>query len=338
MSGSSRAVILAFSIAAGLWLVYLLHFAILLIYVSIVFAIVLSPAVDSVQRLRIRGWHPGRAMAMLLIIAVAALAIVLFIAFALPPVIRDLHQLAAALPAKVEQLSARLQHLPFFPNITAENLQGYFGSLIGGAAALVTGTFTMVASAITILVLTGYMILEGDRLFNWSMLLVPASTRARLEPALCRAAAGMRRWLVGQVLLMIVLGASSAIAFGILRVRYFYLLALFAAVTNIIPMLGVIVTLILASLVAAIDSIGKLIGVLVFFFIYQQFENAFLTPVIMQARTQISGTSVLVSLLLGAESAGIVGALVAVPSAVLVLTLIEFYIVEPRAGPDTSAR
>lgn len=334
MSTSSRAVVLAFSIALALWIVYVLRFAVLLIYVSVVFAIVLSPAVDSVQRLRIRRWSPGRGAAILLIISVTALAIVLFFAFALPPIIRDIQQLAAVLPERVEFWRARLSRLPYFPNISSEDLRGYFGSLIGGAAALVTGTFTVIASTISVLLLTAYMILDGERLFQWSMLLVPASTRANLEPALRRAAVGMRRWLAGQLVLMIVLGSSSAITFAALRVRYFYVLAVFAAIANIIPMLGPIVTVILASLVAAIDSIGKLLGVLVFFFVYQQLENAFLTPHIMQVRVRISATAVLVALLVGAELAGIVGALVAVPSAVLVLTLVEYYVVEPRAGRD----
>lgn len=334
MSTSSRAVVLAFTIALALWLLYVLRFAVLLIYVSAVFAIVLSPAVDSVQRLRIRGWSPGRGAAILLIISIATLALALFFAFALPPIIRDIQQLAAALPETVEEWRVRLSALPYFPNISSEDLRGYVGSLIGGAAALITGTFTVIAATVSVLLLTAYMILDGERLFQWSMLLVPASTRANLEPALRRSAIGMRRWLAGQFILMLVLGSTSAITFAALRVRYFYVLAVFAAIANIIPMLGPIVTVILAGLVAAIDSFGKLVGVLVYFFVYQQVENAFLTPNIMQAQVRISATAVLIALLVGAELAGVIGALVAVPSAVLVLTLVEYYIVEPRGGRD----
>ncbi len=136
MSTSSRAVVLAFTIALALWLLYVLRFAVLLIYVSAVFAIVLSPAVDSVQRLRIRGWGPGRGTAILLIISVATLAMALFFAFALPPIIRDVQQLAAALPERIEEWRAWLSAVPYLPNISSEDLRGYIGSLVGGAAAL----------------------------------------------------------------------------------------------------------------------------------------------------------------------------------------------------------
>ncbi len=333
MSTSSRAVVLAFALGIALWLVYLLRGALILIYLSIVFAVVLEPAVDTVQRLRIRRWSPGRGSAILIIVAGTFLAIVLFLVFALPPIIRDTQQLITELPEKLSRWQVWLRRVPFLPNISAESLKEYIGSFVTSATSLVTSTFSVIASVISVLLLTAYMILDGERLFNWSMLLVPADTRSTLDPALRRAAAGMRKWLVGQAFLMLILGSSSAIVFGLLRVRYFYVLAVFAGLANIIPMLGPVVTVIVASLVAAIDSYTKLIGVLIFFLVYQQVENAFLTPRIMQAQVKISATAVLVALLVGAELAGVAGALVAVPSAVLVLTLIDYYVVEPQTGP-----
>jgi predicted PurR-regulated permease PerM len=69
------------------------------------------------------------------------------------------------------------------------------------------------------------------------MSLFPDDRRKRLEPALTHAAAGMRKWLVGQAILMLILGSASAIVFGFLRIRYFYVLAVLAVVGNIIPLL-----------------------------------------------------------------------------------------------------
>jgi predicted PurR-regulated permease PerM len=143
----------------------------------------------------------------------------------------------------------------------------------------------------------------------------------------------MRGWLVGQAMLMLILGSSSAVAFGLLGVRYFYLLAVFAGVANIIPQLGPILTVVIAGLVAAIDSFPKFLGVVIFYLAYQQVENAFLTPRIMKRQEELSSTAVIVALLIGGELAGIPGALVSVPSAVLVAELIDEYLVH-RPDPQ----
>jgi len=157
--------------------------------------------------------------------------------------------------------------------------------------------------------------------------LLPPEVSPRLGQTLVRAARRMRGWLVGQAMLMLILGSASLIAFGLMGVRYYYLLAVFAGVANIIPQLGPILTVIIAGLVAAIDSFAKLLGVVIFYFAYQQVENAFLTPRIMKRQVELSSTAVIVALLIGAELGGIAGALISVPSAVLAAELADEYLV-----------
>jgi predicted PurR-regulated permease PerM len=138
----------------------------------------------------------------------------------------------------------------------------------------------------------------------------------------------MRGWLAGQFLLMLILGVSSGVTFGLLGIPYFYLLAVFAAVANIIPLLGPLVTVILAAGVAATDALWKVLGVVIFYFVYQQVENAFLTPRIMKAQVELSSAVVVIALLIGSALAGIPGALVAVPTAVLVSEIAGEYLMK----------
>jgi predicted PurR-regulated permease PerM len=70
----------------------------------------------------------------------------------------------------------------------------------------------------------------------------------------------MQRWLYGQMLLMLILGSSSALVFGLLGVRYFYAFAVFAGVANFVPILGPIATVVVAGVVAALDSWMKVLG------------------------------------------------------------------------------
>lgn len=327
MKSAERTVLFAFAVGLGLYVAWVVRTALLVIYISIVFAIVLSPAVDRVQRLSIRKWHPGRAVSILLIVLGTVLGVTVFLLFALPPVIGDIHQLITNLPQRLQQFRARMQGIPFLRNIDVSALARYAGSLVPGVTGLVGNVAGAVASVASVVVLTAYLILEGNSIFRHAMSVFPPDTAARLTRILTGAADRMSRWLTGQMMLMVILGTASAIVFGALGIRYFYLLAVFAGVANIIPLLGPVLTVILASIVAAVDSLAKVIGVIVFYLAYQQVESAFLTPRIMKTQVELSGTAVLIALLIGGELAGVPGALVAVPSAVLATSLMNEYLV-----------
>jgi len=97
---------------------------------------------------------------------------------------------------------------------------------------------------------------------------------------------------------------------------------------NLIPIAGGIITIILAAGVAALDSWTKMAGVLIFYAIYINIENAYLTPRIMRSSVNLMGLTVLIALLCGTALAGIVGALVAVPTAALISVILEEYAVQ----------
>jgi predicted PurR-regulated permease PerM len=139
---------------------------------------------------------------------------------------------------------------------------------------------------------------------------------------------------------MLILGLSATVVFGLLRLKYFYALGVLAGVLNIVPVIGPIASLVFAGLIAAFDSPAKLVAVLGFYFFYQQVENAFLTPRIMKYSVNLPPLAVVVALTLGGAMAGILGALIAVPTAALLAVLAEEYLVkkgEPLAETQLSA-
>ena len=87
-------------------------------------------------------------------------------------------------------------------------------------------------------------------------------------------------------------------------------------------------TITLVALVAALDSWTKMSGVLIFYLIYVNIENAILIPRIMRSSVNLMGLTVLVALLLGTALAGVVGALVSVPTAALITVLLDEYAVQ----------
>jgi predicted PurR-regulated permease PerM len=141
----------------------------------------------------------------------------------------------------------------------------------------------------------------------------------------------MRHWLVGQTMLMLILGVLSCLVFGILKLKYFLALGLLAGLLNIVPIVGPAVAITLAGLVALVDSPAKLLGVLIFFVAYQQLENAFLTPRIMKLSVDLPALAVIIALMIGGALAGILGALIAVPTAALCAEIIQEYLVKKDA-------
>jgi predicted PurR-regulated permease PerM len=131
---------------------------------------------------------------------------------------------------------------------------------------------------------------------------------------------------------MLILGLLSTAVYLMLHIRYAFALGVLTGLLNIIPVVGAAICVALALLVAAIDSWGHVLGVAIFYVVYLQIENSFLTPRIMRNSVGLPGLAILVALLLGSALGGIPGALVSVPTAVLVAVLVDEYLVrKPQA-------
>jgi predicted PurR-regulated permease PerM len=300
----------------------------LLIYVAALFAVIIGPAVTFLQRQHIGGWHPSRAIAMLAIILGVGVSLTLLIVFLAPPIVHDLQSFSAELPKRTQNIYARIQNMPFGKNIDVSSLQRYATEAVGGAFGLFAGIAGGVFGFISWLILTIYFILDGERAFNWALLFFPPSQRERLRSTLQRAEGRVSMWLLGQGILMVLLGTSSAIAFRLMHVRYSLALGVFAGLANIVPIVGPVAAAVLATSVAAFDSWNKAAGVVLFYVVYQQIENAFLTPKIMKSTVDLPALAVIIALAVGGKLAGVVGALVAVPTAALLGVIIDEYLIQ----------
>jgi len=290
------------------------------------------PLVSKITTWRIRGYSPSRAVAIILMLVIVLGALSLFFFIGLPPVINDIQGFAHELPQRVPAAIARVKHLPMADKFgldqvaaKAENLAGAVGSYIVGALPL---WLSHIFDILTAIFLCIYFMLEGEHAYEFFLALFPAPERRRLDTTLKKAELKMSKWLFGQGLLMLTLGITSTIVFGVLHVRYFILLGVLMGLFNIIPIAGGVITILLAASVAAFDSVYKMAGVFAFYALYANVENAFLTPRIMKSSVDLMGLTVLIALLLGTALAGIVGALVAVPTAALIAVLLDEYAVQ----------
>jgi predicted PurR-regulated permease PerM len=321
-----------FALAISLYLAWLVRNVLVLLYVSALFSVVLMPVVRGIMKLRIGKWQPNRGVAILILfLAVAGFATLFFI-FALPPVVHDIREFINELPKRGPQLLERIRHIPFMRHvdIAALNtrLQDFTANFATYLLLSIRNWASKLFDIITSIILTVYFMLEGEAAYHWVLSFFPVGMRQRLDVTLARAEVRMGKWLLGQGTLMLVLGVSSTILFLALDVRYAYALGTLMGIFNIIPIAGAIITVTLAILVAAIDSWSRVVGVAIFYAIYAQVETSFLTPRVMRSSVGLPGLAVIVALLLGAAFDGIVGAMVAVPTAVLVGILLDEYAVQ----------
>src|SRR5581483_9429033 len=316
--------------AAGLYVVWVLRTTLLLIYVGVIFAIIFSPAVSWIEGRRIFRWHISRGAAVIVFFALIFLVLSAVAVLVLPPISQQLRELSQQLPQTLSQLRSKIGGLPFGSKLSSrfdtQSLQQMAQSAGAASLNVFRGLAGGLMALLTIVLVTAYSMIDGGRAFQWGMSLVPADRRAQLSSALLRGGKLMQRWLIGQLVLMLILGSLTAIVLGLMKVRFFYAIAVFGGVTNFVPILGPIATVILASMVAAIDSWTKVLGVIVFYAAYQQVENAFLTPRIMRSTVGLPGLAIIIALLVGGALAGVLGALVAVPTAALVSTMIAEYL------------
>jgi predicted PurR-regulated permease PerM len=329
--------LIVFAVAAALagvfvaWFLYTIRNTIVTVYVSALFAMGLSPVVKMIERQRAIpiGKRLPRWLAILVIYATIILIIVSLGMLVVPPLIDQAEELWRSLPERFAQAQSTLVRLGILrrPITIGEAVQQAPGG--GGATTVITLFSTArnvvggVFGVITLLVLTFYMLVESREIFAFFVKLFPPHERGRVAAVSAAVTEKVSAWLGGQLLLGGIIGLSSALGLWLMGVPYFYVLALISAVGELIPMLGPILAAIPAILVAATVSPGLAIGVAVFFIIQQQLENSIVVPKIMGRQVGLSAVTVIVALGIGGQLLGVMGAILAVPTAAIVLLLLE---------------
>jgi len=308
------------------WCAFLVRDVLLLVYMSGLFAIGFSPIVRLIERqqvLPIGGKRFPRWLA-ILILYVVLLGTLTGIAFMVaPPLIHQAQQFATTLPDIFDRAQDFLikkgvlkEHLTLRQAV--EHAPGAGGGeAVGTVFGAVVGVVGGIFGVITILILTFYILIQADSLRNTLLRLFPSRDRARVAAASRDITVKVSAWLGGQLLLGGIIGTTSAIGLWLMGIPFFYVLALISGIGEMIPVVGPILSAVPAVAVAATVSLNKALLVIIFFIVQQQFENHVLVPKVMQRQVGVSPVTVIVALLIGGKLLGIVGAVLAVPTAAI---------------------
>jgi predicted PurR-regulated permease PerM len=323
--------------AALAWTLFLVRNTLLLIYIAGLVAIGLAPLVESIQRHRVGTYRPPRWVSILAIYLVFIGILVGVSVLIVPPLVEQARALWSELPDMLSRgqqwlIDRGLLSRELTIREAVEQAPGSGGDAVGRVIGAVWGFFGGIFGLITILILAFYFLLDASRLVATFVRLFPRDERARVEDACVRISAKVSAWLAGQLLLAAIIGTTAALGLGLMGVPYFYVLALIAAIGEMIPIVGPILAAIPAVAVAFTVSPALALGVTVFFLIQQQAENHILVPKIMERQVGVSAVVVIIALLVGGSLLGIVGAILAVPTAAILQVLFEE--LRPEAGGE----
>ena len=311
------------AVALG-WALFLVRSALLLVYISALFAIGIAPLVEVLERLRpIRRGRVPRWAAILTIYVLFLGVLVGVGLLVVPPLVSQAREFWSALPDMFQRaqlwliergLLSREVSLRDAVEQAPVGSTDAVGTLVAAVWGLVGGLFGLV----TILILTFYLLLDADNLVRAFVRLFPRTERPRVEDACRRVSGKVSAWLGGQFLLGAIIGTTAAIGLFLMGVPYFYVLALIAGIGEMIPMIGPVLAAVPAVAVAFTVSPGLAAGVALFFLAQQQLENHVLVPKVMERQVGVSAAGVIVALLIGGTLLGVVGAILAVPTMAIV--------------------
>jgi predicted PurR-regulated permease PerM len=308
------------------WCAFLVRDVLLIIYVSGLLAIGFSLIIRLIERQKVLPIGTRRlprwlAILVLYLTIIGTLTGVGFMI--VPPLIEQSQQLVKALP----EMFNRVQDFLIAKGLLSEHLSwqeavakapsGGSGEAVGTVLGAVAGVVGGLFGLLTILILTFYILVDADDLRDTMLRLFAPRERARVAAASRDITVKVSAWLGGQLLLGGIIGATSAIGLWLLGIPFFYVLALISGIGELIPVVGPILAAIPAVAVAATVSVNKVLLVVVFFIIQQQFENHVLVPKVMERQVGVSAVTVIVALLIGGKLLGIIGAILAVPSAAI---------------------
>jgi predicted PurR-regulated permease PerM len=309
------------AVAVVLEVIWIARHVLTWILISLFLALALNPAVEWFQRrgLHRRGW--AAAVTYLLTLAFFVGIGFLFV----PTLVNQVNDFVHKLPDYAHDITHGRGRLGFLETKyhIQERIQDAIRKggatkvlgLSGVAVSLAKGVITIVVATVTIAFMTFFMLLEGPAWMERFYTLLPERSQERWRKVgydIYRTVGG---YVTGNLLISLIAGGLTTIVLLIMGVPYAVALGLIVAILDLIPLAGATIAAILIGVVAFLHSIPAGIVVVAFFIVYQQVENHLLQPLIYGRTVQLSPLAVLISILIGAELAGILGALAAIPVA-----------------------
>lgn len=327
ISAAVRVALAVLGLLLALWLLVQLQGIVVLLLLATTLATGIFPVVEWLEgrALPPKGWHLPRwipILATLLLIVGAALTLFYYLGSLLW---REGTQAWDDLPVYLDGLNGWLagmrEQFPQIPSsrqlaLTAQRQIGQTGQYLWQTTSALLGVLGGIGSALTVLVLTFYMLLERERLRAAFLSLIPPAHQKRVDETTAEALRTMGGWLRGQAILVLLVTTLISIAMALLGMPHPILLGMVGGVGELIPMVGPIAAALIAvPLAFMILPLWVGIACVVFFLVLSIVEANVIVPKVMQAHVGLPPFFTVVAVLAGATLYGVLGALLSLPLA-----------------------
>jgi predicted PurR-regulated permease PerM len=324
--GLLRAVLLGFALLLAYRFLAAVAATVLLLGTGLLLAVALSAPVEWLHRRKVP--RPVAVVGIsLLVLGVAGLA-----GYLLYPVLASqARDLALALPGAVSQLADRAREVANSLGIQIGGGGGISPStlaqaarrVLGGVLGLFSGLAAFLTGLIVVLFVPLYLAAMPESAVRWVLRLFPPRRRGKAREVLEASYRSLLGWLGGRLFSMFVVGALSTVALYIIGVPGALFLGVLSGLVSFVPILGSIAGALPPLLLALAGNPLDAVWVLLAYVAIQQIESNLLTPLVMRQAISLHPVVLIASVTVAGAAFGVLGALLAVPTAVVAGVLIE---------------
>lgn len=302
-----------------LWFVYFVRDIIALFFVALILSSIIDPLADWFENRRV-----PRAVAVLIVYVIIFSILGLVVGVLIPPLVKEIRDLASNFSAVWSRLVEGAELLRdysaqngFSQNVQQglSSVQSALGRAVGSVFTTIINIFGGLVSFVLILVLTFYMVIQEGALKRMFKALVPPSYQGFTFSTFGKIQRKITAWIKGQLILSLIIGVMVYVGLSIVGVNYALVLGIFAALMEFVPYAGPFLGGVVAVFFALSQSTAKAFLVVILFIIIQQLENNILVPKVMQRAVGLNPIISILALVIGAKTAGIAGAIFAIPVA-----------------------
>jgi predicted PurR-regulated permease PerM len=331
----ARTVLVLLGVGALVALAILSLGTLLSIFLAAVLALGLDPVVGGLVA---RGWGRGRAS--LAVFAGLFVSVFLLIVAVAAPVWRELVEFVHALPGYWEELQQEDWFKKLVDSAGADQkvhdaLKDLANALPDAASTLLGaagGVFGSVLSLVTLTFLSLFLLMERPGITDWLLGFATPESDARWRPVIEDSVHAVSSSLLGNIAISIVAGVVAFVSCKVLGLPFAVVLAVITGLLDLIPQVGATIAAVILTAVALTVSTPAAIAMVAIQLVYQQVENYVVYPIVYRRAVELTGFTTIVAVLIAGSLLGVVGAILAVPFAAVIKTVLR------EAGAPRRAR
>lgn len=310
-------------IVLGLWFLFVVRNVLGILFVSMILTAGITPWVDWLEDRKIPR-IVGAVLLYAVLLGIFSLVVILII----PPLSKQITQIISTFPEyynKIIQGAETLQGTDGGDTSVVDSIQQSLQVVNQSLQQVTKGIFSGLitvfggfASFLSIMVITFYLTQQRNGAKKIIHSLAPTQYQPYLVQLGNRIAEKLGSWLRGQLFLCLVIFILSYIGLSILGVKYALVLALIAGIFEFIPFIGPVAAAVPALFFSFAQSPVKALLVLILYVVIQQLENQILVPKVMQKSVGLNPVIVIIAMLVGGQLGGILGVMLAVPTAAII--------------------